>query len=123
MREVAPTATPSASGSAPTLAEAASLSTAGQSLTGQRVCIHGVQTRTELNGTYGRAIAFHAERGRYAVELEGSREHAQTCSGGWPGVCQIAQRSVHLGSGSPNSKHRRREPSQAYSYSCASLDL
>ena len=45
---------PSASGGAPTVAKAggASLSTAGQSLTGQRVCIHGVQTRTELNGSH-----------------------------------------------------------------------
>ena len=120
MREVAPTATPSASGSAPALAEAASLSTAGQSLTGQRVCIHGVQTRTELNGTYGRAIAFHAERGRYAVELEGSREHAQTCSGGWPGVCQIAQRSVHLGSGSPIGAQSQAKPTLIV---CATLDL
>ena len=44
---------------------------------GQRVCIRGVQTRTELNGSYGRVTAFHAERGRYAVELEGSRRHVQ----------------------------------------------
>ena len=88
MREVASVADPRSSGGAPTLdtAGGVSLSTAGQTLTGQRVCIHGVQTRTELNGTYGRAIAFHAERGRYAVELEGSREHVQTCSGGRPGV-------------------------------------
>ena len=43
--------------------------------TGQRVCIRGLQTRTELNDTYGRVITFQAERGRYAVELEGSREH------------------------------------------------
>ena len=50
---------------------------------GQRVCINGVQKRSELNGTYGRVLAFHADRGRYAVELEGSREHVQTCRDGW----------------------------------------
>jgi hypothetical protein len=37
-----------------------------------------VQTRTELNGTYGRVIAFDAERGRIAVKLEGSHRHVQT---------------------------------------------
>ena len=49
---------------------------------GQRVCINGVQKRSELNGTYGRVLAFHEDRGRYAVELEGSREHVQTCRDG-----------------------------------------
>ena len=64
----------SSSGAAPPPAGAdgASSSAAGQTLAaGQRVCIHGVQTRAELNGAYGRVTAFHAERCRYAVELEG----------------------------------------------------
>ena len=71
---------PESSGDAPPPARAddAGPSAAGQPLAaGQRVCIHGVQTRTELNGSYGRVTAFHAERGRYAVELEGSRRHVQ----------------------------------------------
>ena len=67
-----------------------SLSTAGQTLTGQRVCIHGVQTRTKLNGAYGRVIAIITERGRYAVELEGSREHVQMDRDGLLGACQMA---------------------------------
>ena len=62
----------------PVKADEASSSAARQTLTGQRVCIHGVQKRSELNGTYGRAVAFHAERGRYEVKLDGSREHVQT---------------------------------------------
>ena len=63
----------------PARADGASSAKAGQTLAaGQRVCIHGVQTRTELNSTYGRVTAFHAERGRYAVELEGSNGHVQT---------------------------------------------
>ena len=67
---------------APARADGASPSAAEQPLAaGQRVCIHGVQTRTELNGSYGRVTAFHAERGRYAVELEGSRRHVQMA--GW----------------------------------------
>jgi hypothetical protein len=62
----------------PARADGASLCAAEQPLAaGQRVCIRGVQTRTELNGSYGRVTAFHAERGRYAVELEGSRRHVQ----------------------------------------------
>ena len=66
----------------PARADGASPSAAEQPLAaGQRVCIHGVQTRTELNGSYGRVTAFHAERGRYAVELEGSRRHVQMA--GW----------------------------------------
>ena len=60
-------------------ADEVSLSAAGQTLTvPQRVCIHGLQTRTELNGTYGRATALNAKSGRYTIELEGSREHVQT---------------------------------------------
>ena len=67
---------------APARADGASPSAAEQPLAaGRRVCIHGVQTRTELNGSYGRVTAFHAERGRYAVELEGSRRHVQMA--GW----------------------------------------
>ena len=63
---------------APARADGAGPSAAEQPFAaGQRVCIHGVQTRTELNGSYGRVTAFHAERGRYAVELEGSRRHVQ----------------------------------------------
>ena len=62
----------------PVEADEVSSSAARQTLTGQRVCIHGVQKRSELNGTYGRAVAFHVERGRYEVKLEGSREHVQT---------------------------------------------
>ena len=66
----------------PARADGAGPSAAEQPLAaGQRVCIHGVQTRTELNGSYGRVTAFHAERGRYAVELEGSRRHVQVA--GW----------------------------------------
>ena len=62
----------------PARADGAGPSAAEQPLAaGQRVCIRGVQTRTELNGSYGRVTAFHAERGRYAVELEGSRRHVQ----------------------------------------------
>ena len=82
--EAAASAAGSSSGDAPPAARAdgASPSAAGQALAaGQRVCIHGVETRTELNGTYGRTIAFHAERGRYAVELEGSHWHVQTGRG------------------------------------------
>ena len=63
----------------PARADGAGPSAAEQPLAArQRVCIRGVQTRTELNGSYGRVTAFHAERGRYAVELEGSRGHVQT---------------------------------------------
>ena len=79
--EAAASAAGSSSGDAPPPARAdgASSSAAGQALTlPQRVRIHGVQTRTELNGTYGRATAFHAKSGRYAVELERSRKHVQT---------------------------------------------
>ena len=79
--EAAASAVGSSSGDAPPPARAdgASSSAAGQALTlPQRVRIHGVQTRTELNGTYGRATAFHAKSGRYAVELERSRKHVQT---------------------------------------------
>ena len=71
----------SSSGDAPppTRADGPSSSAAGQTLAaGQRVSIRGVQTRTELNGTYGRVIAFDAERGRIAVKLEGSHRHVQT---------------------------------------------
>ena len=71
----------SSSGDAPppTRADGASSSAAGRTLAaGQRVSIHGVQTRAELNGTYGRVIAFDAERGRIAVKLEGSHRHVQT---------------------------------------------
>ena len=71
---------PESSGDAPPPARAdgASPSAAEQLLAaGQRVCILGVQRRKELNGSYGHVIAFHAERGRYAVELEGSRRHVQ----------------------------------------------
>ena len=66
----------------PARADGASPSAAEQPLAaGQRVCIRGVQTRTELNGSYGRVTAFLAERGRYAVELEGLRRHVQVA--GW----------------------------------------
>ena len=69
----------SSSGDAPIPARADGASLSGQTLTvPQRVCIHGVQTRTELNGTYGRATAFHAKSGRYTVELKGPREHVHT---------------------------------------------
>ena len=70
----------SSSGDAPPSARAdgASASAAGRTLAaGQRVSIRGVQTRTELNGTYGRVIAFDAERGRIAVKLEGSHRHVR----------------------------------------------
>ena len=76
--EAAASAAGSSSGDAPPPARAdgASSPATGQTLAvPQRVCIQGVQKRTELNGTYGRATAFHAESGRYTVELEGSREH------------------------------------------------
>ena len=77
----------------PARADGASLSAAGQTLTvPQRVCIHGVQTRPELNGTCGRTIAFHAERGRYAVELEGSHWHVQT-GRGWRAPGGLARRA------------------------------
>lgn len=62
----------------PARADGASPPAAEQPLAaGQRVCIRGVQTRTELNGSYGRVTAFDAERGRYAVKVEGSRQHVQ----------------------------------------------
>ena len=84
-RQRAEAAAASAAGSSsgdappPARADGASSSAAGQTLAaGQRICIHGVQTRTELNGAYGRVTAFHAERGRYAVELEGPHGHVQT---------------------------------------------
>ena len=84
-RQRAEAAAPAAGSSAsdapppPASADGASSSAAGQTLAaGQRVSIRGVQTRTELNGTYGRVIAFDAERGRIAVELEGSHKHVQT---------------------------------------------
>ena len=88
----------SSSGDAPPPARAdeASSSAAGQTLAaGQRICIHGVQTRTELNGAYGRVTAFHAERGRYAVELEGSHWHVQTGRISGSGQAWRAQRGGH----------------------------
>jgi len=97
-RQRAEAAAPAAGSSAsdapppPASADGASSSAAGQTLAaGQRVCIHGVQTRPELNGAYGRVTAFPAELGRYIVALEGSREHVQTYRDGWLwlGVCQI----------------------------------
>lgn len=68
---------------------------------GQRVCIRGVQTRTELNGSYGRVTAFDAERGRYAVELEGSRRHVQMA--GW---MFRARRRPHAGAKRVEAKAR-----------------
>ena len=94
----------------PARADGASSSAAGQTLAaGQRVCIHGVQTRTELNGAYGRVIAVINERGRYAVELEGSREHVQTDRDGWLGACQMVTAPHSQRSGSA-AKRRPTEP-------------
>ena len=114
-RQRAEAAAPAAGSSAsdapppPASADGASSPAAGQTLAaGQRVCIHGVQTRPELNGAYGRVTAFPAERGRCIVALEGSREHVQTYRDGWLwlGVCQIgvgtARRGVSLTAALPS---------------------
>ena len=39
------------------------------SLVGERVLLHGISARPELNGTVGRAVSFSADKGRYTVDL------------------------------------------------------
>ena len=99
----------SSSGDAPppTRADGPSSSAAGQTLAaGQRVSIRGVQTRTELNDTYGRIIAFDAERGRIAVKLDGSHRHVQTgrIQALATGRAATAQRGL-LSHGCPSEPH------------------
>ena len=48
--------------------------TAGMFCQGARVRVKGLTARPELNGERGRILAFHAERGRYAVAMHVSNE-------------------------------------------------
>ena len=107
----------------PAKADGASSSAAGQTLTaGQRVCIHGVQTRTELNGAYGRVIAVITERSAVGTQSssrgrESMSKRIEMAGSGlarWP-QRRIASALARLQSGDPQS--------HGYSLlSCATLD-
>ena len=56
-------------------------------LAGKYVRIDGLVGRTQLNGTYGSALDWHEDRGRYAVRLPSGEQAASGWGGvGWGGV-------------------------------------